>query len=232
MRIFIIISFLFISGSILSQEIVADIKQQQLPEMRADKDFARKYRRQLQLLIRTYPMALKAKELIDEYNGDLSEIEKKRKKKKYGREAHRDLKEEFTYNILDLYHSEGDLLMKLVHRETGMTVREIVEKYKGNFSSDIYNAMGKMWDHDLNAKYDPKSTTSDDWVTEYVIQDIQAGRIDFDLEMHKMSKAEYKESMEEYKKGRKRTKKRMKENKKKQRNQKRQIKRDEKEKKD
>lgn len=232
MRIFIYIAFLFIAGTSFGQEDVADIKNQQLPEMRADKDFGRKYRRQLRLLIRTYPMALKAKELIDEYDEDLSEIEKKRKKKKYGREAHRDLKEEFTYNILDLYASEGDLLMKLVYRETGMTVRQIIEKYKGNLSSDVYNMMGKAWGHDLDAKYDPKSSTNDDWITEMVIQDILAGRIDFDLEMHKMSKEEYKVRMEDYNEKRKETKERIKEFEKRKRKEKRQIKRDEKEKKD
>lgn len=232
MRIFIFIAFLFIGGASFGQDDIADIKNQQLPEMRADKDFGRKYRRQLRLLIRTYPMALKAKELIDDYDEDLADIEKKRKKKKYGREAHRDLKDEFTYNILDLYHSEGDLLMKLVYRETGMTVRQIIEKYKGNLSSDVYNMMGKAWGHDLDAKYDPKSTNNDDWITEMVIQDILAGRVDFDLEMHKMSKAEYKEQMEIYKEKKKDTKERVKEFEKKKRKEKRQIKREEKEKKD
>ncbi len=207
LRIFMVWFSLNFLAVAYSQEDLATLKVQQIPEMRADKNFSRKYKRQLQLLIRTYPMALKAKELIDEYEADLAGIEKKRKKKKYGRQAHGDLKEEFTYNIRDLYRSEGDILMKLVHRETGMTVKEIIEKYKGNVSSDVYSGMAKIWGHNLEDTFDPTNPETDDWITELVIQDIQAGRIEFDLEMKKMNKEEYKESMQDYRERRRDSKK-------------------------
>jgi len=196
-------------GVAFSQEDLATMKAQQIPEMRADKNFARKYNNQLRLLRRTYPMALKAKELIQEYEADLAEIDKKRKQKKYGREAHKDLKEEFSYNIRDLYESEGDLLMKLVHRETGMTVRQIIEKYKGDLSSGLYDGIAKIWGHDLDDTYDPNDEKSDDWITELVIQDILAGRVDFNSEMRKMSRDEYKDSMDKYRSGRKESKKKV-----------------------
>lgn len=222
-RIFILGFALNFLSPAYGQQDLATLKEQQIPEMRADKNFDRKYRQQLRLLRRTYPMALKAKELIDEYEADLAGITKKRKQKKYGREAHRDLKEEFIYNIKDLYRSEGDLLMKLVHRETGMTVHQIIEKYKSELSSDVYSGMAKIWGHDLNDTYDPNDPDSDDWVTELVIQDIQAGRVSFDLEMKKMSKEDYKESMDEYHDARKESRHRSRDKK---RKEKRQIKKD------
>lgn len=201
LRIFICTISLNLVGLAFSQTDLTISKEQEIPEMRVDKDFGRKYKRQLDLLIRTYPMALKAKELIDEYEKDLADIDKKRKKKKYGRQAHEELKDEFSFNIRDLYRSEGDLLMKLVHRETGMTVQQIIEKYKGDLSSDFYTGMAKIWGHNLNDRYDPKNPETDDWITEIVIQDILAGRIDFDTHMRKMNKAEYKKSMDEYRSG-------------------------------
>lgn len=203
LRIFILLLSMNLCGVAFSQEDLATMKAQQIPEMRADKNFAPKYNQQLRLLRRTYPMALKAKELIDQYEADLAGIDKKRQQKKYGREAHNDLKEEFTYNIRDLYESEGDLLMKLVHRETGMTVRQIIEKYKGDLSSDFYDGVAKIWGHDLDDTFDPNSETNDDWVTEFVIQDIIAGRVDFNSEMRKMSRDEFKLSMEKYRSDRK-----------------------------
>lgn len=185
----------------LSQNDLVASKEQEIPEMRVDKNFKSKYKRQLNLLIRTYPMAIKAKELIDEYESDLSEIEKKRKQKKYGRKAHAELKEEFAFNIRDLYRSEGGMLMKLVHRETGMTVHQIIEKYRGNTSSGFYTGMAKIWGHDLNDIFNPNNPSSDDWITEIVIQDILSGRIDFDTKMRRMDKAAYKKSMKEYRDG-------------------------------
>jgi hypothetical protein len=178
------------------QETASLEKQQEIVEMRVDKNFNAKYNRQLRLLKRTYPMALKAKALIDEYEADLSEIEKNRQKKKYGREAHSDLKDEFVFNIRDLYSSEGDLLMKLVYRETGMTVNEIIKKYRGGVQNSLYSGLAMLWGQNLNDTYDA-------WITELVIQDIESGRISFDKEMKKLNKDGYKESMADYRQSKK-----------------------------
>ncbi|MDP5099060.1 MAG: DUF4294 domain-containing protein [Crocinitomicaceae bacterium] len=212
LRIIILIVIANFSRLIYGQETASIEKQQQIIEMRVDKNFNRKYQNQLRLLKRTYPMALKAKSLIDDYEADLAELNKKRQKKKYGKEAHSELKDEFVFNIRDLYSSEGDLLMKLVYRETGMTVNQIIKKYRGGLQNSFYTGIAKLWGQNLNSTYDP---TGDDWITEIVIQDIESGRISFNKEMKKMKKADYKESMAEYRQDKKDTKERLKTTKKK-----------------
>lgn len=212
LRIILLIFIANFSRLIYGQETASIEKQQQIIEMRVDKNFNRKYQNQLRLLKRTYPMALKAKSLIDDYEADLAELNKKRQKKKYGKEAHSELKDEFVFNIRDLYSSEGDLLMKLVYRETGMTVNQIIKKYRGGLQNSFYTGIAKLWGQNLNSTYDP---TGDDWITEIVIQDIESGRISFNKEMKKMEKADYKESMAEYRQDKKDTKERLKTTKKK-----------------
>ena len=207
LRIIILLVILSFSNVIFCQETASIVKEQDIAVMHVDKNFNAKYQRQLVLLKRTYPMALKAKSLIDEYEADLAKISKKRKQKKYGKNAHADLKDEFLFNIKDLYTSEGDLLMKLVYRETGMTVNEIIKKYRGGVQNTIYTGMAKLWGQDLNATYDPNG---EDWITEVVINDIETGKISFDKEMKKLDKAGYKESMIEYRQDVKETKARMK----------------------
>ncbi len=208
LRTIIVLVSVILLGPAFTQDTASIEKEQQITEMRVDINFNRKYRRQLDLLRRTYPMALKAKELIDEYEEDLADISRRRKQKKYSKEAHQQLKDEFVYNIRDLYTSEGEILMKLVHRETGMTVNEIIQHYRGSFQTGMYTGLAKIWGNDLNATYD---ATGDDWITEVVIQDIESGRIQFDKEMKKLDKVAYKESMDEYHTKRKASKKRVKE---------------------
>ncbi|HIP31659.1 MAG TPA: DUF4294 domain-containing protein [Crocinitomicaceae bacterium] len=191
----------------LSQDDLAIAKEQDIPEMRVDRNFKWKYKRQLELLRRTYPMALKAKELIDDYENDLDGIERKRKKKRYSKKAHKILKEEFTFNIKDLYQSEGELLMKLVYRETGMTVNEVIKNYRGGFQTAMYGGIAKMFGQDLDATY---SARGDDWITEAVINDIDSGTVKFDKSMRKMDKAAYKESMKDYRANRKKSRKKYK----------------------
>ncbi|MBL1280387.1 MAG: DUF4294 domain-containing protein [Fluviicola sp.] len=207
LKVFISAFLVSLSGFSLSQEDLAISKEQDIPEMRVDRNYKWKYKRQLDLLRRTYPMALKAKELIEDYEADLADIEKKRKKKKYSKKAHQKLKDEFTFNIRDLYQSEGDLLMKLVYRETGMTVNEIVKSYRGSFQTAMYSGMAKIFGQDLDATYD---ATGDDWITESVIQDIISGKVKFNTKMRKMEKADFKTSKKSYRKAKKANRKKYK----------------------
>lgn len=189
-----ILFFLLIFPSAFSQ---ADdsLKQQELLEVRIDKNFDQKYRRRLNQLRRTYPMALHAKKMIEEFEAELARIERRRTKKKYGKAAHRELKSEFSFNIKDLYVDEGDLLLRLIHRETGMTVSEIIKKYHGKTQHGVYATMAKLWGHSLKDRYDP---SGDDWLTELIIKDINDGHIPFDKSMNKLDKEGYKKSMKSY----------------------------------
>tara|TARA_R110002072_G_scaffold192412_2_gene349399 strand:+ start:871 stop:1515 length:645 start_codon:yes stop_codon:yes gene_type:complete len=209
----IIISVFIVSFSMvsLSQDNLMATKDQEIPEMRVDRNYKQKYRRQLHLLRRTYPMALKAKELIDQYEADLVDIQKKRKKKKYSKKAHQKLKDQFTFNIKDLYQSEGNLLMKLIHRETGMTVNNVVKNYRGAFQTAMYTGMAKVFGQNLNATYD---ATGDDWITEAVINDIETGKIKFDKSMRLMKKADFKARKKDYNKAKKASRKKYKKKKK------------------
>ena len=200
-KLFILTILLSVPMLSLSQEDLAEARNQEIPEMKVDLNFKSKYNRQLYLLRRSYPMALKAKELIDEYEADLIDIDKNRKKKRYSKKAHKKLKEEFTYNVRDLYQSEGELLMQLVYRETGMTVNEVIKNYRGGFQTTMYGGIAKIFGQNLDATYNKKE---DDWITEIVIQDIISGNVDFDTSMRKMDKKAYKSSMKDYR-GRKKT---------------------------
>ncbi len=195
LRLFIIVLSLYISTFSLSQSDSTIIKEQNLEEVKVDRSFKSKYRRQLYLLKRTYPIALKAKQVLEEYERHIAELDKKRLEKKYSRAVIKQLKKQFTYSIKDLYVSEGKLLMKLIHRETGMTVDEILKKYRGGLSTTFYTGMAKLFEQDLKSTYNPND---EDWITEMVIQDIISGKIKFNLEMKELSKEEYKKSMKEY----------------------------------
>lgn len=196
----------------------------ELREFNTDKAFIHKYNRELARIRRVYPMALKAKAIIREYEEELAEIDKKRKQKKFARETHDKLKEQFTYSIRDLYESEGRLLMQLVHRETGMTVEEIIRKYRGGIQAKLYEGMGYLFDQDLDAKYDPKGAN---YITEIVLQDILNGQVEFNPEMDPMTREEFKITQAEYKENKRKSHQRAKEIKKELRERDKQTRKDE-----
>lgn len=153
------------------------------------------YKRELERVRKIYPYALHAAELLDKFDEEMGQINSKRKKKKYSKKAHKVLKTDYNYVIRDLYRSEGILLMKLIHRETGMTASEIIKKYRGKFSSELYEQLGKLWDQNLEVKYDPLGA---DKLTESIILEIENEMVAFDNEAKMVTKEDYKAHMKIY----------------------------------
>ncbi len=195
MRLYIFILFSLTTFCSIGQD--EPTLEQELPEVRYDKDFQLKYQQALNKIKRVYPLALQAKKYLTEFEKEYQEIEKRRKQKKLGRQSYRILKDEFVYDIRDLYIGEGVMLMKLVHRETNKTVSEIISRYQGQLKSTVYEGVSKLFDQDLSIEYDP---FGEDWITELVIQDIIAGRVPFDFDLKPLNKTEFKDTQKKYRK--------------------------------
>jgi len=183
-------------------------KEQELHQIFVEENYQSKYNKQLRRVRRVYPLALKAAKIIDDIELELATEASNRKRKKIVKEFHSTLKEDYLYVIKDLYLEEGVLLMKLIHRETGFTVGEIIAKYRGKFRSEFYDQIGKIWKQDLDVKYDPLGK---DWITEQVIRDVLSKEVFFDPEPKKLSKEEFKVSMHEYRANKRAAKKLMRE---------------------
>lgn len=195
-RFVIAIVVLFVGFSGLAQEEDTSVMlTQELQEVRYDKDFDLHYLQQLNLIRRTYPLALKAKEVIDSLDVELAAESKKRKKKKITKNRKKELEEELEFLIKDLYMGEGKMLFKIIHRETGMTVTEILSKYKGKIYAKTVQATFSLYGHKTNSTFD---ADGDDWIAELVLQDIEAGRRTIDMDNKGMTKEEYKQNLQEY----------------------------------
>ena len=199
-RILIVFIICFSFGNLFSQDQDSIAIEQEVEEVQILQNFARKYQYRLGLMRRVYPIALRAKTIIDEHQEKLEQITNKRKRKKLGKQTHKKLKEEFNYNIRDLYINEGALLIRLVDRETGLTVADIIELFEGKTRRRWYNGLAKLGGQNLENQYDP---TGEDYLTELIIEEIEAGAISFSLEMKNVDKTVYKEGMKEYRDRRK-----------------------------
>jgi hypothetical protein len=194
----------FIISTIYCQEADTSILINQFEEVHIINNYQYHYNITLARIRKVYPLALRAKALLEQYDEELEEIHKKRKKKKYSKEAQKKLKEEFEYSIKDLYLSEGLLLLKLIHRETGLTVKEILQKYRNNFNATLYEQMAKIWGHTLDQKYDPKN---EDWLIEEIIQSIEKQELIIETKSEALDKKTYKANMKIYREHKKESRK-------------------------
>lgn len=153
-----------------------------------DPNFKRNYDYMLRKIKRVYPYAQYAKTLLEAYEKDVRELDKKRQIKKYGKTAHEKLMDDFEYVIRDMYVSDGKVLMKLVYRETGHSVYDIIAKYRGKLKANWYSTVGKMFEQDLKITY---HADKEDWLIERIVKEIEAGKHKVnDLKL--LSKEEFK----------------------------------------
>lgn len=178
-------------------EDTAIVHLQEYDEIQLPRNYKSAYRTALRRVRKVYPLALHAAYIVDSLDAEIEKLDKKRLQKKVSREAHKELKGDFKFLLKDLYVSEGVVLSKLIYRETGMTVEEIITKYRNGTQASFYTAMASLFDQELSAKYDPEG---EDFILECVIRDIQSGKVQFDNTFQRLEKKEFKSRKKEYRK--------------------------------
>ena len=133
-----------------------------LPSLKFDSynDYLAYYRLRKRTL-KVYPYAKIASERLVVLNDRLSKIKRKRAKKRYTKRVERYLEGEFKEELKRLTRSEGRILVKLVHRETGETTHSLIKKLRSGWRAFIYQTTAKLFDINLKTTYNPTDDEED-----------------------------------------------------------------------
>jgi hypothetical protein len=112
-------------------------------------------------VMKVYPYAVIAGNKLDSLNLKLDSITKKRKRKKYIKRYQKFLEEKFEPELRELTRSEGQILSKLIYRETGMTVHELIKQYRSGWSAFWWNTTASWYDIDIKKPYNPMANDED-----------------------------------------------------------------------
>lgn len=132
----------------------------------ADPEARARYLRLVRNVKRTLPYAKLAAFRLQMMEDNLSLLKTDRAKKKYIKETQKAIKDEFLGELKKLTKSQGRLLIKLIHRETGKTSFDILKQYVGNVDTYFWQSVAHMFDADLKTTYDPV----EDYQIEYIIK--------------------------------------------------------------
>lgn len=141
----------------------------------SDSVYKAKYTRFLRYVRKTYPYVMLAKQLVAEYEKDIAEKNSKRAEKKYINQEFEELKDRFTDGIAVLSVNEGKVLVKLIHRETGMTAYEIAHKYLGTARALIWQGISRTGGANLKLTFNPDEV--DDKILEGILKKVEKGEI-------------------------------------------------------
>ena len=112
-------------------------------------------------VLKVYPYAKMASERLAKLNHRLDKIKSKRKKKKYTKMLEKFLQEELTAELKKLTRTEGQILVKLIYRETGITAFSLVRELRNGFRAFTYNTIAKVFKISLKEEYDPLNVRED-----------------------------------------------------------------------
>ena len=116
---------------------------------------------------KVYPYAKLASERLISMLERLKTIKRKRNKKKYTKRVQKYIEEEFSDKLKKFTRTEGQILAKLIHRQTGRTSFELVKELRTSWRAFWYNTTANLFDISLKEKYDPYKNKED-----YLIEDI------------------------------------------------------------
>lgn len=117
--------------------------------------------------LKVYPYAKLAAERLVELNDSISKITKNSKRKKYTKKIQKYIEEEFSGELKKLTRTEGQILVKLIHRQTGSTAFALVKELRSGWRAFWYSTTASMFDISLKEEFDPKNVHED-----YLIEDI------------------------------------------------------------
>ena len=110
---------------------------------------------------RVYPYVREAAMRMDSVNMKLEGIERKRQRRKYTKSYQKYLEERFEPELRKLTRSEGQILSKLIYRETNISVYEIIKTYRNGLSARFWSMTAWWYDIDLKRPYDPENDSED-----------------------------------------------------------------------
>jgi Domain of unknown function (DUF4294) len=117
--------------------------------------------------LKVYPYAKLAADRLDSLNSRLALMKKRSDKNRYTKMIQKYIEGEFSEKLKKFTRTEGQILVKLIHRQTGETTFGLVKELRSGWRAFWYNTTASMFDISLKRRFDPENVQED-----YLIEDI------------------------------------------------------------
>jgi hypothetical protein len=126
---------------------------------------------------KTYPYAKLAADRLTALNQGMARLKTNREKKKYFKIVEDYLNNEFEARLKKLSRKQGQILVKLVHRQTGVTTYELIRTLKSGFKAFVSNTTANLFDISLKTEYKPYEVNEDYLIETILIRAFESGRL-------------------------------------------------------
>ncbi|CAC9976277.1 DUF4294 domain-containing protein [Flavobacterium sp. WLB] len=170
-------------GNILTEQDSILNDTIQLPEIIISKGerMSAEEMKQFQILqnrvYKVYPYARLAADRLTALNNGMARLKTNREKKKYFKIVEDYLNNEFEDRLKKLSRKQGQILVKLVHRQTGKTTYELIKNLKSGFKAFVSNTTANLFDISLKTEYKPYDVNEDYLIETILVRGFESGRL-------------------------------------------------------
>lgn len=126
---------------------------------------------------KTYPYAKLASERLTILNKGMANLKTSKEKKRYFKIVESYLNDEFEAKLKKLSRKQGQILVKLIDRQTGTTTYELVKNLKSGWKAFWSNTAASMFDINLKTKYAPFDVNEDYLIETILVRAFDSGRL-------------------------------------------------------
>lgn len=125
---------------------------------------------------KVYPYARLAAERLEIMEKAMDTMPR-RMQKTYTKRMQRYIEQRFTDELKKLSRSQGRILVKLIHRQTGRTSFELVKELRNSWSAFWYNNTAWLYDISLKKPYNPWQDEEDFWIEDILQRAFYKGEL-------------------------------------------------------
>ena len=143
-----------VDGQLMPMVIGPEVKIQDVRifKTQADRDA---YRRLKYNIYKVMPYARYAADRYQQLQRSLATTSDKKKQKRMVDTCENQIKDLFKKEVENLTISQGEILIKLIDRQTGNTSYEMVKELKGGLKAFMFQSLARVFGHNLKETYDP-----------------------------------------------------------------------------
>lgn len=120
-------------------------------------------------VIKVLPYAKYAQDKYQQLYRDLAVTDSRREQKRLVKVCEKEIKDMFNREVKNLTVSQGEILIKLIDRQTGNSSYEVVRDLRGGVTAFFYQSIARVFGHNLKSEY----SAEEDFEIENIIRSLE-----------------------------------------------------------
>ena len=139
-------------GERVKRKVIPEVNVTRTRVFRSPEDKAR-YLRLRYNVIKVLPYARYAQQKYEQLYRELEVTTNRREQRQLVKAYEKEIKDMFNREVKKLTISQGEILIKLIDRQTGNSSYEVLKDLRGGFTAFFYQSIARVFGHNLKSTY-------------------------------------------------------------------------------